>query len=257
MNHLFLAELKREWILLKRYSVEAISGIIGLTIGFYGLFLSAKYVAGSAFQMGDRLDSVIIGYVLWSLMMFIVSDISGGLQREAQTGTLEQLFLSPFGASRIFVTRALASLSMQLLLNLSILLLIMLLTGSRLSFPPILLLPLATVLLGVYGLALGMGASALLLKQVQRLLGIIQFMLLLVLSLPIETWEGPVRLVGMLLPMAPGAALLRDVMARNLPLNGGLFAIALLNGVGYLAIGLIVFRWSERTAKRQGKLAGY
>ena len=98
MIELFLAELRRRWIEFRRYPVEAIAGIFIFTAIFYGLFLSARYIAGPSFQLGDRLDSIIIGYVLWALVSFIQASIAGELQREAQTGTLEQLFLSRYGA---------------------------------------------------------------------------------------------------------------------------------------------------------------
>lgn len=243
--------------MLRRYGAEAISGVIGLTVVFYGLFLSAQYVAGPGSQFGDRLDAIVVGYVLWSLSLFVISDIAQGLQQEAQTGTLEQLFLSPFGATKIFFIRALANLTTQLTLNVTILLLIMALTGTRLAFPPVLVLPLITVLLGAYGIALMMGALALLLKRVQQLLGIFQFLLFTVLMVPIESWAGPAQVLAWLLPMTPGAGLLRELMARGQALDLTQFAIALLNGALYFTIGMFVFRWSEREVRRRGKLAGY
>ncbi|MBD1853227.1 ABC transporter permease [Leptolyngbya sp. FACHB-711] len=257
MLPLFFAELQRSWLQLRRYSSEVIGGIIGTTIIFYGLFLSAKYIAGPAFQLGDRLDSIVIGYVLWTLMLFIQGDIAGGLQQEARTGTLEQLFLTPYGASRLFFIRALASLLLNLGINLTILLLIIVITGSKLAFPLTLIPPLLAVLMGAYGLAFSIGSLALLLKQVQQLLSVFQFALLFLFTTPVETWTGSLRFVGWLLPMAPGAGLLRSVMARGEGLNWASLTIALLNGALYLTIGLTLFRWSERETKRRGKLGGY
>ncbi|NJO40940.1 MAG: ABC transporter permease [Cyanobacteria bacterium RU_5_0] len=257
MLPLFLAELKRSWIQLIRYASEIVATIVGTTIIFYGLFLSTRYIAGSGFQFGDRLDSIIIGYVLWALMIFILSDIAGGLQNEARTGTLEQLFLSPYGAINVFLMRAIASLLLNLAINLGILLAILLLTGSQLAFPITLFPPLLAVLLGAYGISFAMGSLALLLKQVQQLLSIFQFALLFLFTAPVETWTGVWQVLGYLLPMAPGAGLLRDVMARNQGLDGVVLTIALLNGAIYLSIGLMLFRWAEREAKRSGKLAGY
>lgn len=135
MFELFLAELKRSWIQFTRYSTEAVSGVIVTTAVFYGLFLSARYIAGPSLQFGNRLDAIIIGYVLWALVLFIMTDIAGSLQAEAQTGTLEQLFLSPFSAPQVFLVRALASLTLQLTLIFSILVIIITLTRSQLSFP--------------------------------------------------------------------------------------------------------------------------
>lgn len=257
MISLFLAELKRSWIQLIRYSSEVIGGIVGTTIIFYGLFLSSRYIAGPGVQLGDRLDAIIVGYVLWTLMIFILGDIAGGLQQEARTGTLEQIFLAAYSAPQIFLARAIASLTLNLTINLGILLLIILLTGSRLAFPPTLLLPLFTVLLAAYGLAFAMGSLALILKQVQQLLSVFQFALLFLFTAPVETWSGGWRWLGWLLPMAPGAGLMRSVMARGEPLDWQLWLIALLNGCIYFTIGIQLFRWAEAEVKRQGKLGSY
>lgn len=257
MVALFQAELKRSWIQLTRYASEVIGGIVGTTIIFYGLFLSARYIAGPGIQFGNRLDSIIVGYVLWTLMIFILGDIAGGLQQEARTGTLEQLFLSPYPASVVFLTRALASLLLNLGINLGILLLILVLTGSRLTFPPSLLFPLLAVLLGAYGISFAAGSLALILKQVQQLLSIFQFGLLFLFTAPVENWTGGWRVLGWLLPMAPGAGLLRQVMAQGADLSWSGCAIALLNGAVYCWIGIALFRRTERIVKRQGKLGGY
>ena len=257
MLELFLAELKRIWTEFIRYPVEAISGVIITTSLFYGLFLSARYIAGPTLQFGDRLDGIIVGYVLWTLVIFIVFGIAISLQIEAQTGTLEQLFLSPFGAWRVFLTRAIANLILNLVLMLSILFLTILLTGRHLSFPPSLLLPFITVILGAYGLAFIMGALALLFKRIQQLLGLFQFVLLFLIITPTETWTGSLRILRLLLPMTLGAGELRDLMARNQSLDWSTFALALLNGVVYLVCGLVIFRACERKAKLQGLLSGY
>lgn len=257
MLELFLAEFKRSWTEFIRYPVEAIAGVVITTLIFYGLFLGARYIAGPTLQFGNRLDEIVVVYVLWILVIFIFNDIAIGLQIEAQTGTLEQVFLSPFGAPRVFLARAVASLMLRLVLILSVLLLIMVLTGIRLQFPPSILFPLCTMLLGAYGLAFMMGALALLFKRIQQLLGLSQFALLFLLGVPTETWVGPLQGLRLLLPMTLGASGLRDLMALNQGVDLFQFALALLNGVGYFALGLLVFSWAEREAKRRGILGGY
>lgn len=254
---LFLAELRRGWIQFIRYPAEALGGIFIITALFYGLFLSTKYVAGPGFQLGDRLDSIIVGYVLWSLVTFILFNVAGTLQNEAQTGTLEQLFITPYGASRVFLTRAIADLLIQLVLIASILTLIMTLTGRYLAFPPVLIFPLVSVVMGAYGMSFAIGSLALVLKRIQQLLGIFQFALLFLLTVPSETWTGSMKILGLLLPMTTGAGLLRDLMARQQPLNLTQLSFALLNGAVYFGLGLLLFRWAERETKRRGRLGGY
>jgi ABC-2 type transport system permease protein len=257
MLELLLGELKRTWIQFIRYPAEVIGGIIIITSVFYGLFLSAQYMAGPSLGFGDRLDAVVIGYVLWSLVLYIVNDIAIGLQAEAQTGTLEQVFMSPFGAPQVFLARAIASLALRLGLISGILLILMGITGSRLEFPLALLLPLATLLLAGYGLAFAMGASALIFKRVQQVLGVFQFALLFLIAAPTEDWSGAARWLAWALPMLPSTALLRGLMARGEALDWGLLGIAIANGLVYFSLGLGLFRWAERAAKQRGSLGGY
>lgn len=257
MIDLLLGELKRTWIQFIRYPAEVIGGIVIITTVFYGLFLSARYMAGAAIGFGDRLDAVVLGYVLWTLVLYIINDIALGLQMEAQTGTLEQVFLSPFGATRIFFARAISSLVLRLGLIVAILLVLMAITGSRLSFPPLLLLPLLTLLMAGYGLAFIMGGCALIFKRVQQVLGVFQFALLFLIAAPTEEWSGLAKALSYLLPMIPSAGILRNLMARSQGLDPVTFGLALLNGLAYLILGLALFRWAEQAAKRRGSLGGY
>ncbi|NET91028.1 MAG: ABC transporter permease [Kamptonema sp. SIO1D9] len=257
MLELFWAEFRRSWIEFIRYPMEAVGGIFVTTTIFYGLFLGAKYVAGASFTLGDRLEAIVIGYVLWTLVLFVINNTAIGLQHEAQTGTLEQIFLSPFGATTVFLVRAIASLILQLLIEVIILAIIIVLTGSKIEFPLILFLPLLTVLMGAYGLAFIMGALALLFKRVQQLLGLFQFTLLFLLATPTETLPKFGQFLFNLLPMTLGANLLRDLMARSESINWLELSSALVNGLIYLAMGLLIFRWGEREVKKRGNLSGY
>ncbi len=256
MLELFFAELRNSWIQLRRYPIESIAQIIITSVIFYGLFLGAGYIAGSI-QLGDRLDSIIVGYLLWVLVNFVMANISGKLQYESQTGTLEQLFLSRYSAVKVFLMRGLADLSLEIIKILIILIIITLFTGSRLSFPPILVLPFICVLLGAYGFAFIIGSIALLLKRVQQLLPLLLFPLLFLLTIPTETWTGTPKFLAFLIPMTPGAGLLRDLMARGEDINLITLVIAFINGIVYFAIGLFLFRVAEKEAKRRGILSGY
>ena len=257
MLNLLIGEFKRTLIQLIRYPSEIIGGVVIITTVFYGLFLSAQYMAGPEINFGNRLDSVIVGYILWTLALYIVNDIAINIQSEAQTGTLEQIFLSPFAAPQVFFARAVASLALRLSIIVVILLILIAITGSQLSFPPSLVFPLFTLLLAAYGLAFTMGSCALIFKRIQQILPIFQFALLFLLAAPTEEWTGGAKLVANFLPMVPSTGLLRAVVAQGAPLNLSLLGIALLNGLGYFLIGLCVFSWAEGEAKRRGILGGY
>jgi ABC-2 type transport system permease protein len=253
----FLAELKRIWSEFIRYPVDTISGIFANLIVFYGLFLSARYIAGPSLQVGERLDTIVVGYVLWTLVVFVIEGISFGIQVEAQTGTLEQLFLSPLGILRILMIRAIANLTLNIALIFTILIFTMLLTGRYLKFPITIVLPLITVLLGAYGISLIMAALTLLYKRIQQLLGLVQFALFFLLTFPSEIWIKSLQNLRMILPMTLGSDIMRDLMARNQSLDFSSFLLALFNGIAYFLVGILVFRWAERQAKRKAILSGY
>jgi ABC-2 type transport system permease protein len=252
--YLFWAELKRTWTQYIRYPAEALGGILITTFFFYALFAGAQYVAGPASQFGERLDAVVIGYVLWTLVIFVVNDIALNLQVEAQTGTLEQVLLSPFSAATLFLARACASLVLRLAIVVVVLGIILLLTGSRLRFPPSLVLPLLSVVLGAYGFSFLLGSAALIWKRIQQLLILSQFGLLFLLATPTEEWSGARKWLGQMLPMTAGAGLLRDVMVRDAGLDPLRLLVALASGIFYFGLGLLAFRRAMRLAKQRGLL---
>ncbi|HEX4953117.1 MAG TPA: ABC transporter permease [Thermoanaerobaculia bacterium] len=257
MLDLFSAELRRSLTLARRYPVEFLSGVALLVITFYAIFLGARYVSGPLVQFGKELDALIVGYCLWSLVLFAVNSIASSLQSEAMTGTLEQVYLSPFGALRVILTRALAGLGLNLVITVLLLVTLMLLTGRTLSFPVTLVIPLLTVLLAAYGLGLLMAGFALLAKRVGQFLRLGQFLLLFLVVAPVETFSGPAKLIGYLLPVAPGAGMLRGLMTQGQTLDPETVALAFLNGVAYFVLGLMVYRRAEREARSRGLLGQY
>lgn len=264
MFELFQVELKRIWIEFIRYPIDTISGIIANTVVCYGLFLSANYIAGgfnskasNQINAGERLDVIVIGYVLWILVVFILEGIAFGIQTEAQTGTLEQIFLSPFGTLKVLMIRGIANLTLHMTLITFILIFVMLMTKRYLHFSPAIIFPLVTVLLGAYGLSLVIAALSILYKRIQQLLGLVQFALFFLLTFPSEVWNGSLQNLRSILPMTLGSDVLRDLMARNEYFDLTSFLLAFVNGIGYLIIGMLVFRWAERKAKRQALLNGY
>ena len=255
--NLFWAELRRVWTLFLRYPSEAIGQVFGVTVLFYGLFLGIGYVAGPGGQFGTRLEGLVVGYVLWSLVVYAMSSLTWNLQNEAQMGTLEQLFLSPFGAGRVIATRALAELVLNLGINAIILVLILLSTGTRLYLSAGVLLPLIAALLGAYGLAFAVGSLVLLFKRAQQLVGMLQFFLIFLVMAPLESLAGPLASLQWFLPIAPGAGIMRGMMAQGQPLEALSLGAAFLNGLIFLAIGLLIFGWAARRVRYLGNLGGY
>ena len=257
MFDLLAIELKRSWILQKRYPLDLVVGIAVMGVSFYALFLGARYLSGPTTQFGDCLDGLIIGYGLWTLVVISMNSIALLIQGEAQTGTLEQLYLSIYGPLRVILTRSASILAMSLTISIGMLLVMLLLTGRHLSFPPLTLLPLATVVVGAHGLGLSLGALALVFKRVQEMMRLFQFSLLALVIVPVEQWEGLPRLAGMVLPVTPAAGQLRDLMACGLPFDVSYFSASVVNAAGHLLVGTLLFLWADRVARKRGLLGQY
>lgn len=130
MHRLLAAEFGRTFRCFRRYPSEALVGVLTLGVMFGLFLLGVQYVSGPVASFGSRLDSIIVGYVLWSLTLMTLSDAGYGIQMEAQMGTLEQVYQSPFGPIRILLARAVASIGLYLILNVLVLAVLLLLTGS-------------------------------------------------------------------------------------------------------------------------------
>lgn len=257
MLRVFIAEFVRAWTLFKRYPTNSLGGIITLVIAFLALFLGARYIAGPQAQFGDRLESLVVGFVLWTLVIFVLSRFTYGLQEEAQVGTLEQLFMSGYPIPTVMLARSVAGVGFSLLHSLAILVVIMLVTGTSLTFQAEILLPLIAAFMAAFGFGFLLGTVALLAKRVEQLFGLVQFALLFLVVVPFEAMARPFDVLGMLLPMVPSVAMLRELMARGMPLDIELFAVALANGAIYLLLGYLVFGWAVGFAKRRGLVGGY
>ena len=264
MIRLFLAELQRSWIVFTRYPSEAVTGIVTLTAIFLALILGVQSVVGGGVgtsQFGNNLNALIVTYILWSMSLFALGDMAWTIQNEAQTGTLEQLYLSPYGPKVVFLLRAIADLFVQIAMIAVVLAFILVITRRTLHFSLSVIPLVITILLGTYGLGFMLAGMTLLFKRIQNLIQLSQFVVLFLVAVPVEKWQPPVQWLGDLIPLAPGAGLLRQIMAPA-PLGAPAFDLpqfcyALGNGILYFALGLFLFRQADRTAKAKGLLGGY
>ena len=252
---LLTAQIKKEFIYLRRYFFNFLGGFATLYVVFLLIFLGYRGLAAGTDMYGTGLSNLIVGYMLWIFAMTIYQDISYHLFNEAREGILEQLYMSPFGYIRVTALRLIAGLILNFGMAFVILLAMMLSTGRFLNLDLISLLPLILLLLlPIAGLGFILGGLQLIYKRIQSILQIIQFLLVGVIAAPIHLgWT-------VLLPGSMASHLVRQVMVEEvfltaLPLNQILIAL-LIAGV-YLALGLFIFRLCERRAMISGRLGQF
>jgi ABC-2 type transport system permease protein len=132
----------------------------------------------------------------------------------------------------------------------------MLTAGQWLNLAPLpILLILLPTLLGIIGLGFMAGGLAVVFKQVNALLQIMQFLFLGLAFVPLASapWLE-------FAPVVKGIDLMRNVMVSNLTLaevTAADWTSLLLNGAIYFALGLGVFLLCERRALNRGLLGQY
>lgn len=257
LAHALTAVTRRNITMMKRYLFNTVSALVSIYIvfclAFFGLKAFAAVSASGA--LDGTFEGAIVGFFVWTLAIFGYSSASWDLINEAQTGTLEQLYLSPAGFKWICTFSLVVDFLVNMVAAVAFLFAMMATTGRWLNLDVVSIAPLIIVtVLGAYGTGFALGGLALVFKRIQAFFQVIQFAFVGCLVIPSRIpWAK-------LLPLTTGNALIYRVMAEGkrlweLPAADVLAALAV--GVAYLAAGLAIFSACERAAKARGLLGHY
>ncbi|BBN83062.1 hypothetical protein PA25_30470 [Pseudoalteromonas sp. A25] len=255
MFQLLRIETLRAWRMFLRYPVDAFALIFVMLFMFFGLFLGAEYLAGGAEKFGDRLQSIVILYVTWTLVVSVFAGVSGELQKESDTGTLEQLLIARVNLPVLIFIRAIANLGVSIVLTLVTLAAVVIGTGVDLQFPAEALVPIVACVLGGIGLGMLVGSITLLAKRAMGLIGILQLVLLFLITLPWESWNETSKIAGYFLPLTSSASQIKQMMSGNLISLGNEHIFAFASGVLYFLLGYFMFSLATRRAQKLGLLS--
>ncbi len=230
-------EIWRHFTFVKRYPFNTFSSLAASYIVFLALFHGIRFIGEGAIP-GEKLDAIVIGYLMWNIAIFSFSDTAGDIFEEAKMGTLEQLYLSPLGFYRISFYRMIAGYIYLLIFNAIVLFAAMLTTGRWLNIPVLEVILLITISVpAMHGIGFILGGIALVAKKVHSLSNIFYFAIIFLVSLP----TYPVNAFSFL-PFAPGANTIMSVIVydANYPVWWYLFIS--INSLFYFACGIYCFQ---------------
>jgi ABC-2 type transport system permease protein len=256
VRRLFAAELRRKWTLYRRYPVEVATGLVMVGLTFVLLLAGGYYLAGPQAQFGDRIESLVIGYAIWTLVLFALGDSAATFRTEAMTGTLEQMYLSPYGTLRITVARTMAGTLLHVGITGAVLVALLMLTRTSVRFPLVAIVPLVAAIGAAQGLGLALGGLALVFKRADGPMNMARFLMIVPVIVPLET-EARTRWLSSVLPVAPAATMLRNVMARQQSIDAASLITALANGAVYLLLGALLLAWADAVVRRRGLIGQY
>jgi hypothetical protein len=186
------------------------------------------------------------------------------LLTEIQTGTIEQVYLSPLPGWLVVAAGRVVAATVETLLVASLTYgIVSAFVTIHLHWTAAALLPVAAIMTSGVGLSLIIAAAALVWKRTQLvndtvLMVVMMFSAAAVPVIAVPAWWAD---TGRAFPLTAGVASLNNVMLRHRSVTqpwgmGGLVWL-LVTAAGYLLAGILAFRLGEHTAKRRGSLARY
>ena len=230
-------------------------------IGF--LFVGISFFMSGGNPAPTQMAPALLGYLTWFFAAFAISDMSQGIREETQTGTLEQMYMSPLPSGLLLVGRSVASLLISSAMIVLVGGILMLLLGIRIPFRLQGVPVFALTISGLYGFAFLLGGATMIFKQVSALSNLLTNMLLFLNGsfLTVERMPPWMENTARSLPTTQGIDVLRRVVLDELSLaavwqDGSLVWLTVHSAL-FLVIGWSVFLWSERVARRRGLLGQY
>jgi len=130
---LLWAMAKKRALLMYRYPLNTLSGLAMTFLFFAMVFFGGRALSSRA--LTDSLGGIIVGYFLWSVALTSFSGLSWSVTRESQWGTLEQLYMSPFGYGRVMLAHITVRIVESFGWGAATLAFMLALTGESLHFP--------------------------------------------------------------------------------------------------------------------------
>ncbi|WP_254862138.1 ABC transporter permease [Halovivax gelatinilyticus] len=249
------AVFAKQLILLKRYWINTSMLLVTMYVFFAMIFYGGQAAAGPAIE--SSLDGIVVGFFLFTASLAAFFATAQDIQREAQWGTLEQLFMSPHGIGQVMAVKSVWNVAFSVGLSF-VLLSVMLATTDRALSIDVLTITVITVLAvaSVLGIGFLFAGLSLLYKRIENVQQIMQFGFIGLIAVPATETS---RLMG-LLPLSQGSAMLHASMTENVALwefQAGDLAILTAAGLLYLCAGYLTFHLCVRRARRLGVMGHY
>lgn len=260
MLNIILAEGYREFVYFRRYIFERFSSIVMLSFIFLGFVYSSATIVDGRFIIDKIATSYkLVGFLVWFFALDAVGHLSSALREDLHIGILEQIALTPYSLIYNMLGRSIARFFITLINALIILLFFNFAFDLKINIPLKALPFFFITYVGLYGLGLFFAGLTLIFKRLGPVTTITRFMLLIFTGaiIPIDVFPDYLRVISIFLPMTTGLSLMKDVIFNNKVIELQSVILLLVNTFFYLSIGIIVFLYLEKRARRLGTLGTY
>jgi ABC-2 type transport system permease protein len=254
-----LNETRKGLLILWDYKFSVMVQMLGIFL----VFLGVMFFVGRGSITQAQIASTILGFIITFYALETLGNMSYALMNEAQSGTLEQMYMSPAPSQLIVLGRSLSSLvsaTVQIALMVAVTLLLF---NIRFTFTLDAVAVLLITIIGLLGFGYMIGGLTLIFKQVGPLANILQNFVLIANGtfLPVEFMPAWMATIVKFIPSTLGIIALRRVV-----LDGDTLATLVQDGslpvlagysVGLFIVGWLVYALCESVARNQGSLGQY
>ena len=247
----------------RRQILMELGMFVPLFLLFAGLFGRGEAIVEGRFEWTlapEPTTWLFIGFTSFLFFYLQAQKLFWRLLGEVQTGTLEQVYLSPLPSWLVAAAgRVVASILETLVVVAALYVSVRALVAIDMQWHPDALLAVAALVLSGFGYALAIGGLALRWKRTEVVNDGLHVIVLFaggaLVPLPsLPTW---LAVVGRLLPITHPLAALRTTLvdghALSLTSDGGLVWL-LASAVGWMVIGAVAFHLGDTAARRDGTL---
>lgn len=223
---------------------------------FFGGQAAANQISGNPAAVTKTFNGLIVGWFLWTMSVSAYFGLASNISDESKWGTLEQLYMSPYGFGSVIVTKVVANLMESLVWGAAILLVMLVTTGRMLTIDLVTIIPIVLFsLMSVVGIGFLFGGLALIYKEIGNISQLVQFVLVGLVAAP--TADLPLL---RFLPLVKGSTMLQEAMRNGVRLwEFPIYEIATLVVVGgvYSFAGYLVFKLCTYRARKDGLMGDY
>lgn len=254
-----LSETRKGLIITWDYKFSLLVDMIGTSLVFIGIV----FFVGQGAISDSQVASSFVGFMVTYYAIKAIESMSWALMEEAQSGTLEQMYMSVTRGQIVIIGRLFASLvasTLQVLIIMAVLipLLHIRLTISLDVFPVLLV-----TIMGLVGFGYIIGGITLVVKRIGSLENIFLTALFIANGtfLPIHLMPTWMATFAAFLPSTVGIVLLRRVTLHGHSLSDlwqdGSFIVLIGHSILFFILGWLIYALCENIAKRQGTLGHY
>ena len=227
------------------------------------VFVGIDFFMGNGELQPDRLAIALVGYLTWFYAIIVLNGMGNGLAEEAQSGTLEQLYMSPTPAAVLLIGRVASTLIvstvMVAIVGLGLVLLLRITIPVGWQWLPVF----GLTLLGLLGMGYASAGATIVFKRTASLTNMLTNIMLFLNGalLPVDRLPEWLEVIAKVLPTTLGIIAMRRVIFDGESLaslwSDGTLVLLAAHSTVFVLLGWLGFRYAQGVAKRKGLLGQY